>query len=129
MNIPHLITDISSEVAHTTYAFIMFLGIIAAFVLFYCCITSDSDIIVHAQNAQWFLSASKMVIPGIVPENSIDMPRNSILNPHLKAFVSKEREKSSPYGNIEHEFKPYHTILSDGNNCTDTNIIRVGENT
>ena len=42
--------------------------------------------IVHAQNAQWLVSASKMIILGIVPENPIDMPKNSILNPYVKAF-------------------------------------------
>ena len=83
---------ISSEVAHTADTFIMFLDIIVSFVLFYCCITSDSNRIVHAQNVQCFASASKMVALGIVPENPIGMPRKSILNPYVRAFVSKERE-------------------------------------
>ena len=50
----------------------------------------------HMVQYRWFASASKMVILGIVPENPIDMRRNSILNPYVKAFVSEEREKPPP---------------------------------
>ena len=49
---------ISSEVdLYTTNAFIMSLSIIATFVLFYWCVTSDSDRIAHAKTSQCFVSA------------------------------------------------------------------------
>ena len=70
-----------------------------------------------------------------VTKYNVDLSKNnhnvSVEGSHLVIQdvnrIPRKPKESSPSGNIEHEFKPYHPILSDGNDCTDTNSISGGK--